>query len=71
MDVRLMNFRKELESLINCHSRENGCNTPDFMLAEYLTDCLAAFDKAVNAREKWYGRAPQLIEGDAPIGERP
>lgn len=42
---------------INCVSAENGSNTPDFILAEYLTDCLAAFDKASRAREKWYGKA--------------
>ena len=48
-------FRKELETLINKKSKENGSDTPDFILAEYLTDCLTAFDKAVNARKKWYG----------------
>jgi hypothetical protein len=41
-------------------SAENGSNTPDFILAQYLTSCLAAFDEAVNAREKWYGREPQF-----------
>lgn len=49
-------FRYELELLINKHSIENGSNTPDFLLAEFLTDCLAAFDKTTNLREKWYGR---------------
>lgn len=49
-------FKKELEHLINQYSMENGSNTPDFILAEYLTDCLESYDDAVNAREKWYGR---------------
>lgn len=49
-------FRKDLESLINRHSMENGSNTPDFMLADYLTACLVNFDRIVSAREKWYGR---------------
>lgn len=48
-------FREELTSVINSHSMENGCNTPDFILAEYLANCLNAFDTAVRAREKWYG----------------
>jgi hypothetical protein len=52
-------FRKELESLINRHSAENGSDTPDFILADYLQDCLFAWDKAVAAREKWYGRPLQ------------
>jgi hypothetical protein len=49
-------FRAELEELINRHSRENGSNTPDFILANYLDNCLVAFDQAVTHREKWYGR---------------
>ena len=49
-------LRDEIETAINRNSAENGSNTPDFILAEYLTDCLAAFDKASRAREKWFGK---------------
>jgi hypothetical protein len=49
-------LRELIESAINRVSAENGSDTPDFILAEYLCGCLAAYDKAVNAREKWYGR---------------
>lgn len=49
---------KELESLLNRHSVENGSDTPDFLLAEYLMQCLAAWNKCVRAREHWYGRTP-------------
>lgn len=49
-------LRKEIEQAINRNCAENGSDTPDFILAEYLTECLGAFDKAVTAREKWYGR---------------
>ena len=49
-------LRKEIETAINKVSAENGSNTPDFILAEFLTDCLTAFDKASRAREKWYGK---------------
>jgi hypothetical protein len=48
-------FQKELASVINRHSRENGSNTPDFILATYLSACLDAFNDASKAREKWYG----------------
>lgn len=48
-------FRKELESLINKYSKENGSNTPDFILAEYLEDCLKAYNRAINQRDNWYG----------------
>lgn len=43
-------FYTELKELINKHSRENGSNTPDFVLAEYLFNCLRNFDQAVNNR---------------------
>jgi len=49
-------FPAKLEELINCHSIENGSNTPDFILAEYMRGCLDNFDTCVRAREKWYGR---------------
>jgi hypothetical protein len=49
-------FRDELTSLINRHSIENGSNTPDFILCDYLTKCLETFDDIVSQREKWYDR---------------
>ena len=51
-----MNFEKELEKLINQCSEENGSNTPDFILAQYLVACLAAWNTACQQRETWYGR---------------
>lgn len=60
-------FRKELEKLVNHHSLENGSDTPDFLLAEFLTDCLTIFDRTVAAREKWYGREQVAVSViDAP-----
>ncbi len=51
-----MTFRKEIENVINRNSKEQASNTPDFILAQYLEACLAAFDVAVQQRETWYGR---------------
>ena len=77
-------LRADVERAINCASAENGSNTPDFILAEFLLDCLAAYDRAVTAREKWYGRGPMAVKepdincppmnkstliGKTPIGE--
>ena len=57
-------FRKELETLINKYSMENASNTPDFILAEYLENCLKAFDLALSKRASWYvselGTTPNL-----------
>lgn len=48
-------FQKELEQLINKYSKENGSNTPDFILADYIRDCLIVFDVAARRRDVWYG----------------
>ena len=45
-------FPHELMQLINKHSIENGSNTPDFILAEYLKQCLEAFDMCVRRRDE-------------------
>jgi hypothetical protein len=59
---KVNDFGKELESLINKHSMENTCNTPDFILTAFLLDCLQAFAKATNRREEWYGRGTAAPE---------
>lgn len=51
-----MTFRQELDALINRYSLENGSNTPDFILGQFLAQVLEVFDTAVNLRESWYGR---------------
>jgi len=50
-----MEFEKELEMLINKHSKENELDTPDFILAQYLNGCLANYAETVKVRDKWYG----------------
>lgn len=62
--IMLSDFRKAVESTINRFSKENGSNTPDFILAQFLVDSLSAYDKAVTAREKWYGREPNPVPPD-------
>ena len=67
-------FKRELESLINRFSQENGSNTPDFILAQYLLACLQAWNDSVTAREKWYGRtgtAPATIEQQEMLNKSP
>ena len=46
-------FHKELETLINRHCQENASNTPDFILANYIMNCLSAYNTAVNERTIW------------------
>lgn len=65
----MADFQSELASLLNRHSEENGSNTPDFILARYLTDCLEVWNATTKAREAWYGHMhePGRIDGpDVP-----
>jgi hypothetical protein len=59
-------FRKEIEEAINRNSMENGSDTPNFILADYLRDCLTTYDRTVKAREKWYGRSLKNDQSEAP-----
>jgi hypothetical protein len=49
-----LEFKKELEGLINKYSMENDSNTPDFILADYLVKCLEAFNLTTKWRTNWY-----------------
>lgn len=58
-------FVARLKDLLNEYSAENGSDTPDYVLADYLSFCLINFDMAIKKREKWHGRGEcrPLIEG--------
>lgn len=47
-------FEGELTGLINKYSLESLSNTPDFILAFYLKDCLLAWQNAQTRRTAWY-----------------
>ena len=48
-------FQEDLAALLNRHCQENESNTPDFIIAMYLTQCLAAWNMATQRRDRWYG----------------
>lgn len=69
-------FKKDLEHLINKHSLENGSDTPDYMIAEYLVNCLDNFNKIQNLKqsEQWYAPAGVnrgLISGTLETAKTP
>lgn len=45
---------EEFQSIINRYSLENDSNTPDFILAEYLFDCLITGHLLICKRTMWY-----------------
>ena len=57
-----MSFEKELESLINKYSQENNSNTPDFILAEYLSGCLKNWHDSIKKRDNWYSEKRMAIK---------
>jgi hypothetical protein len=59
---RYNRFRDALEGAVNCHSMENGSDTPDFMLAAFMVDVLTAFDNLMRKRDGWYGGSHQRLK---------
>lgn len=43
-------FQRDLASLLNRYGMEKPSNTQDYVLAEYLTQCLIAYNIAVECR---------------------
>lgn len=55
-----MDFRTELTELVNRYSVDNRSHTPDFILANYLIDCIRAYDRAVSACTDYMENSPKL-----------
>ena len=56
-------FYGELTALLNKYSCENPSGTPDWILAQYLTDCLNTWNNAVHARSKSKGEVIDATDG--------
>lgn len=69
---QLSDFEDDLTRLVNKHSLENLCGTPDFIIAGHLANQVMVLAGTVNDREKWYGREqdsfgmPVSTPGDMP-----
>ena len=67
-----MDLERELAATLNRVSAESASNTPDWVLAQYLLGCLAAFNMAIQQRETWHGRdARPAATQEAPEGGPP
>ena len=53
--MKKADLEKKLADIINIACRENDSNTPDFLLAEFMMNCLGAFELTSNKREVWFG----------------
>lgn len=66
MPMPTSQFQRDLQDLINKHSMESFSDTPDFILAEFLSACLEVYDRTVARRENWHGRHVTSERG-APV----
>ena len=48
-----INFEEELRRLINKCGIDNEIDTPDFILAQYLCDCLMAYRRVSDELLQW------------------
>lgn len=55
----------EISGILNYHGVDSSLRTPDFVLAEYLTDCLAAYAEAVQ-RARASEFPPAVAEAKSP-----
>lgn len=48
---------KALADVLNSYCAENGSNTPDFILGDFLGSVLECLNQAIRERDRWYGIA--------------
>jgi hypothetical protein len=48
-------LRDELTHILNQRSREGMSNTPDYLLAEFIIQCLVAYETTVRKRDDFHG----------------
>lgn len=53
-------IQRDLAAVLNRHSLDSACSTPDFILARYLLDCLEGWQMATIARDQWWGHTPVI-----------
>lgn len=57
---RSSEIERELAAVLNRHSIDSACDTPDFILAAYLMDCLRVFNTNTRSRDRWWGWEPTV-----------
>lgn len=71
MDANKPPLVDELRKLLNRQSAEIASDTPDHVLANFLVGCLAAFNAATQARDKWHGFRPAFHSKEQPMETKP
>jgi hypothetical protein len=48
-----MEFKKELTDLINKFSLDNKCNTPDYILCDYILNCIENYYNTTRKKDEY------------------
>ncbi len=51
-------FKQELIRIINIFGIEKHSDTPDFLIADYLFDCMISYGIATRKRDDWHQFTP-------------
>jgi hypothetical protein len=65
LSYKPIGFKEELSNLINKHSLENNSDTSDYLLAQYLDNCLINYEETVTMRDNWHSKDKQ--PGEPPV----
>lgn len=63
-----LSFEEDLRAVLNRHCAEAPSGTPDYILAEFLTEVLKSFNETVGKRSEWRGESVELpaLQVDPP-----
>ena len=59
----------DLAEVMNRHGLDSNTNTPDYILADYLFGCLAAFSCSTKCRDIWFGGTDRQEQKETLRGE--
>ena len=59
-------FIVELEHLVNKHGIDDDCNTPDFILVEYIINALESYKQTKERNDDWHMRELDSINISDP-----
>lgn len=65
--METLNFLQDITLVINRYSEENKINTPDFILAQYMKDCLDVLNKTIRIRDNWINKEMSYVGETAPL----
>jgi hypothetical protein len=67
----------KIQEIINKNSLENGSNTPDFIIANFMVDSIDLLNKAIRRRDEWQNTKPPItkrtlveVEGELKYGKK-